>query len=740
MMENGKHQKKFYVDMCNKKWKQGLSQLTSFFKEQFKNPLDNEELKVFSYHGILRYLDLGAGKDDLETINKIIQKIPSNSTIFFDETPIERSGGTFDWSNLKNDRNDVLVLIAFQPLLESSKGITRPIKPLFPAKASVAQLTRVYRISKSIFDTLNDSIQYLNGIRTLACEASSVDFVIGRKPIILTYGSKESVNDQERVIRGWIERKIEDLKCPRSKVTILHTRNTKTDMETIFDCLQYSHFQWDDFRGCENSVVICMFSSVDKAWQLMTMTSRAQQQLIILNKIVNEMHTDHCAEIENVNHVRFEDICSDIEAAVHYGNDATDKILQVQLSSPLHWNRDLIWHGELEWQEKVRDSYQKITHKVQCTVSTSKNESGRPDVRSDNWPAKLIMQLIPKSIVQTLGDQYFRNSKSVLFNPQECESVVALTNVMGTGFAGCVHFTGDCDIKVLILLYSDDKDAYLGFIPNDQLSFVERIRTVIQEQEQVQKNLDFLDSIVDLVQTTEGVANTNHLVILSELMKPISSMPTSSTKATRVRTTCDRLLSRMLKPDWSRKSADALTGLLCCFRDPSVPSNDIQNTVSAAPIHSSKEWHTSFIPELRNHLVRKFVEAIFPAPNPDDLLDERYHELVSYARKIEGEMYEAAYSRSEYYHLLAGKIYKIQKELGEKQAKRRQMQMQGQQPPGPSGVGGPGLQPQMPTRCCSNCGATKTSLWRRDHAGATVCNACGLYLKMHGLPRPPQLF
>ena len=402
--------------------------------------------------------------------------------------------------------------------------------------------------------------------------------------------------------------------------------------------------------------------------------------------------------------------------------------------------RDMIWRGELEWQEKVKDSDQKITHKVQCTVSTSKNDQGLPDVRSDNWPAKLIMQLIPKSLVQTIGGQYFRNSKSVLFNPQECESVVALTNVMGTGFAGCVHFTGDCDIKVLILLYSDDKDAYLGFIPNDQLSFVERIRTVIQEQEQVQKNLDFLDSIVDLVQTTEGVANTNHLVILSELMKPISSMPTSSTKATRVRTTCDRLLSRMLKPDWSRKSADALTGLLCCFRDPSVPSNDIQNTVSAAPIHSSKEWHTSFIPELRNHLVRKFVEAIFPAPNPDDLLDERYHELVSYARKIEGEMYEAAYSRSEYYHLLAGKIYKIQKELGEKQAKRRQMQMQGQQPPGPSGVGGPGLQPQMPTRCCSNCGATKTSLWRRDHAGATVCNACGLYLKMHGLPRPPQLF
>ena len=148
--------------------------------------------------------------------------------------------------------------------------------------------------------------------------------------------------------------------------------------------------------------------------------------------------------------------------------------------------RDNIWRGELEWQEKVKDSEQKITHKVQCTVSTSKNDRGEPDVRSDNWPGKLIMQLIPKSLVQTIGGQYFRNSKSVLFHPQECESLVALTNVMGTGFAGCVHFTGVCDIKVLILLYSNDKKAYLGFIPNDQVSFVERIRTVIQQQKQGQ--------------------------------------------------------------------------------------------------------------------------------------------------------------------------------------------------------------------------------------------------------------
>ena len=37
---------------------------------------------------------------------------------------------------------------------------------------------------------------------------------------------------------------------------------------------------------------------------------------------------------------------------------------------------------------------------------------------------------------------------------------------------------------------------------------------------------------------------------------------------------------------------------------------------------------------------------------------------------------------------------------------------------------------------CTNCETTKTPLWRKDVNGMPLCNACGLFLKLHGVTRP----
>ncbi|CAO3647621.1 unnamed protein product [Mucor fragilis] len=40
---------------------------------------------------------------------------------------------------------------------------------------------------------------------------------------------------------------------------------------------------------------------------------------------------------------------------------------------------------------------------------------------------------------------------------------------------------------------------------------------------------------------------------------------------------------------------------------------------------------------------------------------------------------------------------------------------------------------------CANCRTTTTPLWRRDEEGNTICNACGLYYKLHNVHRPVSM-
>ena len=104
-------------------------------------------------------------------------------------------------------------------------------------------------------------------------------------------------------------------------------------------------------------------------------------------------------------------------------------------------SRKVIWTGELQWKENSKvepNTSKKMEHTVVCSVTSKKDDNGMPEVKPDNWPPKLIMQLIPKTLVQKLGGHFFNHSRSVLFHPQKSESLDILTKVLGTGYAGCV--------------------------------------------------------------------------------------------------------------------------------------------------------------------------------------------------------------------------------------------------------------------------------------------------------------
>lgn len=53
-----------------------------------------------------------------------------------------------------------------------------------------------------------------------------------------------------------------------------------------------------------------------------------------------------------------------------------------------------------------------------------------------------------------------------------------------------------------------------------------------------------------------------------------------------------------------------------------------------------------------------------------------------------------------------------------------------------AGGGGQGTRWNAPVIQCFNCQTTTTPLWRRDEEGNTICNACGLYFKLHNVHRP----
>ena len=87
-----------------------------------------------------------------------------------------------------------------------------------------------------------------------------------------------------------------------------------------------------------------------------------------------------------------------------------------------------------------------------------------------------------------------------------------------------------------------------------------------------------------------------------------------------------------------------------------------------------KDWQQQLQPEQRNHLVKKIVAALLNTVQQDGraLPPDRLSAVTSYAQQTEAETFNTATSHEEYFHRLAERIFKIQKDYEEKQMLKKQ--------------------------------------------------------------------
>ena len=76
---------------------------------------------------------------------------------------------------------------------------------------------------------------------------------------------------------------------------------------------------------------------------------------------------------------------------------------------------------------------------------------------------------------------------------------------------------------------------------------------------------------------------------------------------------------------------------------PSDP--DYLNKMFAQPMPHVKEWHADVPLAHRKNFVSKIVQEMIPSPDSQAMLDQRMHNLVAYAKKVESDMFGMANSR-----------------------------------------------------------------------------------------------
>ena len=254
-------------------------QLKKQFREEFMSENKNVNLTVLNRDECIEMFGIEKTRNEIDLVHSIIESVPENSLIFCDEaimkTDNTQTGIDYDWSNLRNKIHNVFLVLSFKPVVELNTRNVIRVNIKWPDRADIVTLSRSYRQSVSLFNTVQD--YHNQGVRVFNAEVSPVEVVQGPKPDVFYYDGE--ITDEMKTLVHW-----KLAKYISHQVKILFSKSKAVDAQKLFKNSRFtpSLTNWTSFIGSEAPVVVMFFSEDDKNYEFMQMASRAQYKVHII--------------------------------------------------------------------------------------------------------------------------------------------------------------------------------------------------------------------------------------------------------------------------------------------------------------------------------------------------------------------------------------------------------------------------------------------------------------------------
>lgn len=165
--------------------------------------------------------------------------------------------------------------------------------------------------------------------------------------------------------------------------------------------------------------------------------------------------------------------------------------------------RKVVWTGVMNYEEKTPGpNVVKTSYRLPCQISSlmSANDPNTAEADTTNWPQSLNMQLLPRQLMMKMMDTLKNQSVHVWLHlsenvsPENKPGYEKLIKSMSSVSAGCIQFQtqGMSQMRIMIIIYVEEKKIFYGFIPNQQENFFQQMKIVVQNHKKQQQDQEKL--------------------------------------------------------------------------------------------------------------------------------------------------------------------------------------------------------------------------------------------------------